>query len=76
MNRLAVFICSRLQALTNIIKVVARKHGVKFVEFPTFSAALSKHFRHLVAVNDSSIHGARGKEFLRQNSVIAKALSE
>lgn len=65
-----------VQALTEVIKVVARKHGVQFVEFPSFSAALWKHFRHLVAVNDSPVHGARGKDFLRQNRIIAKALSE
>ena len=54
----------------------ARRHGVVFVQFRTFWAALAHHFRHIFAVNDSPVHGAKGRAFLRERRAVATLLSE
>jgi len=64
------------QDITRIVVAVAKKHGITFVQYPSFLGALRSHFRHLVEVNDSGFFGEKGREFVRQHPGIARALCE
>jgi hypothetical protein len=58
------------------VQDAARRHGVVFVQFPTFWSALAHHFRHITRVNDSPVHGGKGAEFVRERRPVATLLGE
>ncbi len=58
------------------MQVVAQRHGVVFMQFRSFWSALLHHFRHLTAVNDSMLHGAKGAAFVRERRSVANLLGE